>query len=32
MALPHAALEWQWRERLDRFGQTLAELPQGDVK
>lgn len=24
------ALELQWRERLDRFGDTLAELPQGE--
>lgn len=24
------ALECQWRERLDRFGDLLAELPDGD--
>lgn len=23
-------LEAQWRERLDRFGEVLAELPEGD--
>ena len=24
------ALECQWRERLDRFGDVLAELPHGE--